>query len=246
MNRSALADFNETYETIGSDIVGYAAPDWEGLGLRGCGEPDMNYGPYADRRRKTGSPVVPGSAKLLLTEGEHSLFSLIILKGQYEAGHMNADDVFEQGKFVDFFETFKLAAREKRFVVRDVKMAENSENVKDEIAELEVEVAMKQAGLERWCLAHYGEVFSAWIHLKVIRAFVESVLRYGLPNPSSAPGGQSQSNFILALLNVTKGKSSQVKLTIDKLMNVDAATAGDEEEFEYSPYVRLEFNVANP
>ena len=32
-----------------------------------------------------------------------------------------------------------------------------------------------------WCRATYTDMFSGWIHLKVIRLFVEAVLRYGLP-----------------------------------------------------------------
>jgi hypothetical protein len=29
--------------------------------------------------------------------------------------------------------------------------------------------------------ANFGEVFSAWMHLKMLRLHVESILRYGLP-----------------------------------------------------------------
>jgi hypothetical protein len=32
-----------------------------------------------------------------------------------------------------------------------------------------------------WCKSTYSEVFSAWVHVKAMRCFVESVLRYGLP-----------------------------------------------------------------
>jgi len=238
--KSALSDFMADYHTIGPDIVGYGGPDWRSA--RGVGEPDNNYGPFCDRRRETGSPVVPGSIKKLMVEGDHTLFSICILKGQYEAGYMDEDKNFQQGNFVEFFEAFKTAAREKRYVVREVKLGDSADNAKNEVAELEIHVAERQAGLERWCRAHYGEVFSAWIHLKVIRAFVESVLRYGL-NPTTSASG-SQSNFTLALLNVGKGKSSQLKSAIDKLMNVEASV-GDDEELEYSPYCRLEFAIAS-
>lgn len=33
----------------------------------------------------------------------------------------------------------------------------------------------------RWCIANFTEAFFAWVHIKVVRVFVESVLRYGLP-----------------------------------------------------------------
>jgi hypothetical protein len=33
--------------------------------------------------------------------------------------------------------------------------------------------------LIRYCRTNFAEAFVAWIHLKAIRVFVESVLRYG-------------------------------------------------------------------
>lgn len=47
--------------------------------------------------------------------------------------------------------------------------------------QLKTEVQQLHAGMIRWCRAHYGEAFSAWIHVKVVKSFVESVMRYGLP-----------------------------------------------------------------
>lgn len=40
---------------------------------------------------------------------------------------------------------------------------------------------MIQTALVRLCKANFGEVFAAWMHVKALRVFVESVLRYGLP-----------------------------------------------------------------
>jgi V-type H+-transporting ATPase subunit C len=33
----------------------------------------------------------------------------------------------------------------------------------------------------KWLKINFSEAFMAWIHVKALRAFVESVLRYGLP-----------------------------------------------------------------
>lgn len=33
----------------------------------------------------------------------------------------------------------------------------------------------------RWLKVNFSEAFIAWIHIKALRVFVESVLRYGLP-----------------------------------------------------------------
>jgi hypothetical protein len=60
-NRTIETDFLESYQTLGDGIVGFGGPDWRHRG--GCGEPDGNYGPFCNRKSKTGSPVVPGSAK---------------------------------------------------------------------------------------------------------------------------------------------------------------------------------------
>ena len=32
-----------------------------------------------------------------------------------------------------------------------------------------------------WLKINFGVAFTSWIHLKALRTFVESVLRYGLP-----------------------------------------------------------------
>jgi V-type H+-transporting ATPase subunit C len=160
---------------------------------------------------------------------------------------MDEDERFQQGNFVDFTEIFKTAARERRFIVREyTRKAEAAADPKAELADLEIQVAEKQAGLERWCRTHYGEAFGAWVHLKVVRAFVESVLRYGLSPMAGAGAGQQQSNFMLAALKVNKGRSIALKVALDKMMHVDtAALAGDEDdEDQYSPYCKLEFMLA--
>jgi len=244
--KSSEAEFLSEYHTIGEQIVGYGGPDWGNS--RGCGEPDNNYGPFCDRRRETGSPVVPGSAIKLMAEGEHVLFSIVILKGQYEAGFLDEDDVFQQGNFVDFLDGFKAAAREKRFIVRDFKKTANfgSAESRDEVQEVEVLFAEKQAGLERWCRTHYGEAFSAWIHLKVIRAFVESVLRYGLSSVGSSSEGriEQRPNFMLAALKVNKNKGAMLKAALDNLLHHVDTTPDDGEEAEYHPYCKLEFAIS--
>ena len=48
-----------------------------------------------------------------------------------------------------------------------------------------------QNTLIRWLKNTFSESYSGWIHLKAIRVFVESILRYGLPP-----------NFVAILFNV--------------------------------------------
>jgi hypothetical protein len=49
------------------------------------------------------------------------------------------------------------------------------------VEKAEAELTRARGQFLRWCKSHFGEVFVASIHLKMVRAFVESVLRYGLP-----------------------------------------------------------------
>jgi V-type H+-transporting ATPase subunit C len=121
----------------------------------------------------------------------------------FQAGFLDCDQNFQQGNYVEFYEHVKAAAREKRFLVRDVVVADCcSGSSKNEIADLEILVAEKQAGLERWCRTHYGEAFNAWIHIKVVRAFVESVLRYGVSvGPSRLVAGCSNASHVAVLIS---------------------------------------------
>merc|ERR1711997_954484 len=74
------------------------------------------------------------------------------------------------------------ACRDKRYIVRKFDFDPNQATKSAMAAEqLQVEVDGMRSGLTRWCKTHYGEAFVAWMHIKVIRVFVESVLRYGLP-----------------------------------------------------------------
>ena len=68
------------------------------------------------------------------------------------------------------------------FIVRDFSFKASARGDSERLkAELKVEVDRLWSGLLRWCRAHFGEAFIAWMHIKAIRVFVESVLRYGLP-----------------------------------------------------------------
>lgn len=70
----------------------------------------------------------------------------------------------------------------RRFIVRDFKYDEDAlQQQNRELEEAEATEREQQAELFRLARTNFGEVFSSWIHLKALRVFVESVLRYGLP-----------------------------------------------------------------
>lgn len=87
-----------------------------------------------------------------------------------------------EGKFVDYLDAIKTAFREKRLTIREfVFEPSKAGGVDGQIDQAKWELQQTLTTIVRWCRAHYGEVYAGWIHLKVIKGFVESVLRYGLP-----------------------------------------------------------------
>jgi V-type H+-transporting ATPase subunit C len=101
------------------------------------------------------------------------------------------------------------------------------------LEKLEVEVDGMQSALTRWCKNHFGDVFVAWMHVKVVRVFVESVLRYGLPV-----------DFTAVLYKVHPHKDHDLVAALDKHLgnpiHPDDMDDGDE---EYHDFVMLKFEV---
>ena len=58
----------------------------------------------------------------------------------------------------------------------------------------------------RWLKINFSEGFTAWIHIKALRIFVESVLRFGLPV-----------NFQAAIVKPPKKGSKRLRETLDNL-----------------------------
>ncbi|RLN93253.1 hypothetical protein BBJ28_00017013 [Nothophytophthora sp. Chile5] len=132
------------------------------------GDQIAEYGPKGARGNVRGSPVVPGSSRKLLEEGDSAVYTVTLLKGQYQPGFVDKEGNFEAGSTVDYVEEFKTRAKEKRFVVREFTFDPTSHASNEEaIAELEVEVDRLWSALIRWCKAHFGETFIAWMHIKV-------------------------------------------------------------------------------
>lgn len=77
-------------------------------------------------------------------------------------------------------------AREQKYIVRDFKWDEEQmKKEKKDFNDAGQSEKEQSATLQRLCKTNFGEVYSCWIHIKAIRVFVESILRYGLP-PNSA------------------------------------------------------------
>ncbi|RKO89032.1 ATPase, V1 complex, subunit C [Blyttiomyces helicus] len=106
--------------------------------------------------------VVPRSSQKIAEDDEYTLYTVTL--------------------FQRVLEDFAHKAREMKFTVRDFKWdAEAMSAQKKALAEAGATEKEQWTTLLRLCKANYGEVHSCWIHLKALRVFVESILRYGLP-----------------------------------------------------------------
>jgi V-type H+-transporting ATPase subunit C len=216
---------------VGDDLVGYGGPDWSGDPTK-LGEP-VDFGANIDRHKTRGSPVVPNSLQRVHADEDSILYAVTILKGQYEAGYFE-NGAFQPGTKTDFLEAFKNACREKRYVVRDFDW-DPSQASKSSMAleQLQVEVDGMKSALMRWCKNHFGDAFVAWMHIKVIRVFVESVLRYGLPV-----------DFTAVLYKVHHGKDADLTSALDKQLGSGLSDDKDMEDGdeEFHDFVLLKFD----
>ncbi len=144
---------------------------------------------------------------------------------------------------MDYLEPLKAAFRESRYTVRDFSYdSAKSGGVDGEIDRAQVEMKQMRATTLRWCKAHFGEVFNAFVHLKVIQAFVESVLRYGLPVDFVSffvePVGKKDKE-LMALLTATVVRM-RPELRMKKILQ-DEEEVAVEEDTAHLPFVCQKF-----
>jgi len=85
--------------------------------------------------------------------------------------------------------------------------------------------------MKNFCKSAISDVMVAWVHVKAMRVFVESVLRFGIPPCFGA--------YIVAPKD---GSQEKVRRRIADILGKDACgEAGDDEE-DYFPYVSLNFS----
>lgn len=169
--------------------------------------------------------VVPRSARRIEVDGEYALYGVTVFK--------------------KCLEKFKSACRDKRFTVRDFKYDPDAAvQSADEEAKLKEDAARQHDMFTKWAETAYAEVFIAMVHLKAVRVFVESVLRYGLPV-----------NFEVAILQPKSKSDSRLRSALNEMfahLGGSWAVTGDEDvtgipgivsDRDFYPYVYLEIPV---
>ena len=184
--------------------------------------PKAFYKDWLSKYERLTDMIVPRSSNLIFEDHEHGLFNITLFN-----------------KVVD---EFKIRARENKFVVRDFVYNEEDINAgKNEIARLESDLKKQYHLLMRWLKVHFSESVIALIHVKVLRLFVESVLRYGLPV-----------NFVAALLLPPKKNQRKIREILSQLYaHLDTTISqgpiedipGFNMQQEYFPYVSFKINL---
>lgn len=191
--------------------------------------PKSNFQDWYSGYEKLTDMIVPRSTQLITQDSEYGLFTVTLFK-----------------KVID---EFKLHAREKKFIVRD--FTYNEEELaagKNEITKLATDKKKQFGPLVRWLKVNFSECFCAWIHVKALRVFVESVLRYGLPV-----------NFQAILLHPHKKCARRLRDVLNQLYaHLDSSATGSTAQHnqdsldipglgfgqsDYFPYVYYKINV---
>lgn len=190
--------------------------------------PKNSFNEWQGGYEKLTDMIVPRSSQLITQDNDYGLFTVSLFK-----------------KVV---EEFKLHAREKKFVVRE--FTYNEEELaagKNEITKLVLDKKKQFGPLVRWLKVNFSECFCAWIHVKALRVFVESVLRYGLPV-----------NFQAMLVHPNKKNTKRLREILNQLYgHLDSSAlqggAGHQDsvdipglgfgQADYYPYVYYKINI---
>ncbi|SMN22338.1 similar to Saccharomyces cerevisiae YKL080W VMA5 Subunit C of the eight-subunit V1 peripheral membrane domain of vacuolar H+-ATPase (V-ATPase) [Maudiozyma saulgeensis] len=124
--------------------------------------PKALKGKFEESYETLAKNVVPGSASVLAQDSEYILYNVHLFKKNLQE--------------------FITSAREQKFVPREFNYSEELidelKKEHDSAASLEHSLRLQ---LVRLAKAAYIDVFMNWFHIKTLRVYVESVLRYGLP-----------------------------------------------------------------
>lgn len=152
----------ETLESAGVDLK-----DEKGLKVI-FESPSLNRNRVADGHL---SPAVPGSAEFLCKDEDgYSMYSMCVVRGR--------DDVL--------FDSFKTSCQSKRITIREYvptksKGGAEQKSIKKIVRELESKERDARLDFLKRCPGYFNTVYTALAHIKAIRVFAESVLRYGVP-----------------------------------------------------------------
>uniref|UniRef100_A0A3B5MNP7 V-type proton ATPase subunit C n=1 Tax=Xiphophorus couchianus TaxID=32473 RepID=A0A3B5MNP7_9TELE len=189
--------------------------------------PKINYPDWQKTYETLAEMVVPRSSNLLFEDSDSGLFSVTLFR-----------------KAID---DFKHKARENKFTVRDFQYNEEEMKAdKEEMTRLSTDKKKQFGPLVRWLKVNFSEAFIAWIHIKALRVFVESVLRYGLPVNFQAmlllPSKKTMKKLREVLNDLYKHLDSSAAAIIDSAMDIPGLNLSQQEYYPYV-YYKIDCNL---
>ncbi|OMJ22287.1 V-type proton ATPase subunit C [Smittium culicis] len=181
--------------------------------------------------------VVPRSAKKIASDNEFILYSVVM--------------------FTRVIGDFTTAAKEKKFVVREFEFSEDQKQSELDLERKKTLVQDELIQFLEWSQSTFSDIFSDWFHVKVLRLYVESLLRYGLPPDFvsvivEAPNKSQRQlktklNKAYSHLDNSGSIFNGMGLSSEKNKKSEPAEGLDINEFtsildEYSPFVFFELN----
>ncbi|KAK9957464.1 hypothetical protein ABG768_011708 [Culter alburnus] len=188
--------------------------------------PKTSYPDWQKTYETLSEMVVPRSTKLIFEDQDSGLFSVTLFR-----------------KAID---DFKQKARENKFMVRDFQYNEEEMKAdKEELTRLSTDKKKQFGPLVRWLKVNFSEAFIAWIHIKALRVFTESVLRYGLPVNFQAmllqPSKKNVKKLREVLQDLYKHLDSSATV-IDAPMDIPGLNLSQQEYYPYV-YYKIDCNL---
>ncbi|NWX15334.1 VATC1 ATPase, partial [Aegotheles bennettii] len=189
--------------------------------------PKSNYNDWVKQYETLAEMIVPRSSNVLFEDQDSYLCNVTLFK-----------------KAVD---DFKHKAREYKFMVRDFQYNEEEMKAdKEEMNRLSTDKKKQFGPLVRWLKVNFSEAFIAWIHVKALRVFVESVLRYGLPVNFQAmllqPNKKTMKKLREVLYELYKHLDSSAAAIIDATMDIPGLNLSQQEYYPYV-YYKIDCNL---
>ncbi|XP_006140884.1 V-type proton ATPase subunit C 2 isoform X2 [Tupaia chinensis] len=191
--------------------------------------PKPNYIQWQKTYESLSDMVVPRSTKLIAEDNEGGLFTVTLFR-----------------KVID---DFKIKAKENKFTVREFYYDENEiRREREEVTRLLSDKKQQYGPLLRWLKVNFSEAFIAWIHIKALRVFVESVLRYGLPVNFQAvllqPHKKSSTKRLREVLNSVFRHLDEVAAAsiLDASVDIPGLQLGNQDYFPYV-YFRIDLSL---
>ncbi|XP_073488936.1 V-type proton ATPase subunit C 1-like [Aquarana catesbeiana] len=178
--------------------------------------PKLSYTDWVKQYETLAEMVVPRSSSVLSEDQDSYLCNVTLFR-----------------KAVD---DFRHKARENKFVVRDFQYNEEEMKAdKEEMNRLSIDKKKQFGPLVRWLKVNFSEAFIAWIHVKALRVFVESVLRYGLPVNFQAmllqPNKKTMKKLREVLYDLYKHLDSSAASIIDAPMDIPGLNLSQQEYY---------------